>query len=735
MAAPTSLRAAMLQKDITINADNSRSCNHCSTTFSAKSDSGPWRKHMQSAHKERELELAALHKLLHARTSTERDDAVSVVSSAKSPAAAAASVVTTSSSDSSSSSSKKQRTVSDMLKPKRQLLLEALARAFAANSWAHEAVESLEVRQLLQLLGFPGALPSRASIRATIAQVSMSTRAEVAERLRGAIVTVGADGWTNVKRQKITNIVPMVNGVAYYWCSITNTGENTAEWLASQLLPVIRELIADCGARVVGCVVDNEAVNGAAHRLLLPDLPFLLHIPCAAHTIQLIVRSCLALPHFSLIVQQFVDLVRHFDAKQHRIALRRQQEQHEVKQLVVQKPCDTRWSSLLMSAERMLLLEREVKHVCLDTLPSLTAEFWPKLRELVTFLKPFQVATDRIQRDCATLYTVYEQFCMLRQHAERHEWARACIDDRWEKRVHVNAVTASAMLSFVEPVGLDAQAAQQFIITFGAAYIWHYKLLPLEQRQIADTLMMQLADFNGREGVFQQLQQQVETMKRVAAATAASSAGPAPWSPRKVWLLYPGVALGIVAVALLSMSASEAAVERTFSAQGRLHTKARNLLDSDSVEAEMMQKFNSRALRSDIPQLFGSVIDMDEAVDKFDEDAATVVPVAIEDGELDERMELLEEDEVMEEEPAAAAAAAQPTSAQRRALRRQPSVTFSSMSEFLSWFIDKHKLTAGSTITCDVESALIALSNRLSDTPGARTLKQRLQAALAALRS
>jgi len=723
----------MLLADITIHADNTRSCKHCSTTFTASSDSAAWRKHIASKHAGRERELLALQKHLASRTSSERDDAASVISSSASSESAAAAASTVSST--SGSNDKKQRFVFDMMKPKREELLKALARAFAANSFPNQAVESLEVRQLLQMLGFPGVLPSRESIRLTISQLSDDTRRQVAERLRGAIVTVAADGWTNVKRQKITNMVPIVNGVAFYWCSIANAGENTAEWLASQMLPVIRKLIGEYGARVVGIVVDNEAVNGAAHRFLLPDLPFLLHIPCAAHTIQLIVRSCLALPYFAPLVLQFVELVRHFDAKQHRIALRRQQDSHEVKPLVVQKPCDTRWSSLLRAAERMLQLEREVKHVCLESLPSLTAEFWPKLRELVAFLKPFQIATDRIQRDSATLYTVYMEFVQLRQHAEQYEWAQGCLDDRWSRRVHVEAVTASAMLSFITPVGLDQQAAQQFILTFGTAYISHYSLLPLKtQQEISDTLTMQVADFNGREGIFHQLNERIESVKRMARAGAASADHPVQWSPRKVWLLYPGVELALVALALLSVSASEAAVERTFSAQGRVHSKARNQLSNEAVEAEMMIKFNSCALRNERPQLFGSVIDMGEDVDKSDEDAATLVPSEPEEGEIHESMQLLD-DEVEEEEEEKQSVAAPSTGAERRRLKRQPSVTFSNMSDFLAWFIAQHKLSADSSVSGDVETALIAMSARLSNTPGARTLKLSLQAALAALKS
>jgi hypothetical protein len=724
-----SYRSEMLKADITVRADLTRSCNSCSDTFSCNSDVAAWKGHYRVKHNRRFLELEAIMKMQQARTVSEVDDTVSVISSA-----AAASVATASTSNSSSSSSrlssssKKQRTLVSMMQPTQQQSLDAIAAAFAVNSVAHAAIETPEFINMLRVLGYSGSLPSRKMLRNSIVQLAGDTRTKVAEQLRGAVVTLAADGWTNVKRQKITNIVPVVNGVAYYWSSIVNTGENTAEWLAAQLLPVILSLSGEYGARVVGVVVDNEAVNGAAHRLLLPDLPFLIHVPCAAHTVQLVVRSCLSKPELASTVQQFVELVRLFDAKQHRIALRKMQEAHEVKLLVVQKPCDTRWSSLLTSAERMLLLEKEVVHVCLEALPSITAEFWLKLRTLISFLKPFQVATDRIQRDFATLYTVYEQFTMLREHATKYPWARSCIDERWEKRVHVEAVTASAMLSFVEPVGLDKQAAQQFIVDFGTAYIFHYQLAPQKsQLQISDALTMQIAEFNGREGLFRGLNDRIDTAKRVA--TAERAAG---WSPRKVWLLYSELELGIVAAALLSISASEAAVERTFSSQGLLHSDRRNALGAASVEAEMMLKFNARTLLKEPPTLFAGVINMPEDASKEEEDAATVVPEELQDGEEGNDHSMQLEDEVMDiDEPVAAAAAAAVPS--RRALLRQPSVTFRDVPDFLAWFIKEQKLTKASTINANVEMMLSGLSDRLKGTPGTATLRMRLLEALAAL--
>ena len=73
------------------------------------------------------------------------------------------------------------------------------------------------------------------------------------------------------------------------------------------------------------------------------------------------------------------------------------------------------------------------------------------------------------------------------------------------------------------------------------------------------------------------------------------------FNARAVWNLYLADShaplISHAAVAILSVCASEAAVERTFSAQGLVHSDLRNRMSSDTVEAEMFIKFNARTVQ------------------------------------------------------------------------------------------------------------------------------------------
>ncbi len=339
------------------------------------------------------------------------------------------------------------------------------------------------------------------------------------------------------------------------------------------------------------------------------------------------------------------------------------------------------------------------------------------------------MSTDRIQRGSATLYTVYEEFQQLQKHADANAWwAKPCLEARWDKRINVDAVLAVALLSFQhhDHQPEDLRSAQQFILNFGTEYLWHYSLSGDDsQQQLMDALRSQLAEFNGRIGEFAELDNEIDSIKRNSAASKV-------WEPRKVWFLHPGLQLSSVALALLSCSASEAAVERTFSQQGMIHSKSRNRLLNDAVQSEMMMTFNRRVLSGNSAPPPLGCIEMHEDLPEADEDAATLVPESTNDEERQGLQPMQHHDEVEVKESVSdqtepAAAAPYTGSAQQRALRRAESLTFRDEDHFLQWFIEEHKLTKSSRINCNVTIALEGLSRKLMATPGTATLVQKLR--------
>jgi len=136
---------------------------------------------------------------------------------------------------------------------------------------------------------------NRRALAAGAHAAATEVKGEVIAKLRRCRgVTVGVDGWTNVRHDKVINLCPVGRGVAYYWDSVVLKRGASAAEQAGPVTAGLRSII-DAGILVAAIVTDNEAVNGAMFKLLVGEFPFLLHIPCAAHTLQLCVKKALKL--------------------------------------------------------------------------------------------------------------------------------------------------------------------------------------------------------------------------------------------------------------------------------------------------------------------------------------------------------------------------------------------------------------------------------------------------------
>jgi len=469
-------------------------------------------------------------------------------------------------------------------------------------------------------------------------------------------------------------------------------------------LPIIEELITKHRLRIVAVAADNEAVNGALIRKLTTSLPFLVHVPCAAHTIQLVVKNILESAAFLTIVEQLHELLRFFDAKEHRNALKQLQDVRHVQPLCLKKPNDTRWSSTFMAAERVLEMKREIE--CCFELPSIPnkQEFFAQLEQLKSFLVPFRDATDVIQQDSATLFDVYQQFAVLWEHTRNKDarWAAASMLQRWNQHVNKTATSACALLSFTSlPTSLPKQEALDFIVQFGVSYLKHYE--PKLAENLEGMLLLQLSDFIGRTGVFASLESKWQMIR------ATKQRGV---DPRAVWRLFLSVELSHVAIALLSIPASEASVERTFSLQAAVHSKQRNRMHDSTVEAEMFLRFNHASMeRAMTPADPDFCTEMDDEFDGSSHAEAFTLWEEAETMTIDEfDNQGTEEEEEQKQQPASAAAAATAAAGAAAAggapPRRTDSGVIRGNQEFIEWWIEKERVTPAFSFTREVRNRL-----------------------------
>lgn len=575
-----------------------------------------------------------------------------------------------------------------------------MALFFATNHIAYNVAESSAFEQFVDAVRHSDVkLHGRKRLGADLDALAASMRRQVTEQLHSnehnlRSVALLVDGWTNVKHTKVTNLLLAYSGVAYYWCSINNAYEaNTAEYLFRQVHAEMQKLHA-AGIIITALVADNESTMNALYRLLRAEYPFLVHVGCAAHTVQLIAKKVMQSERWASVCRGIKALLRGFKkSKAARLKLLEAQLATSSKApLMLVKPCDTRWNSYLHAAQRLEKLEPKVR-----SLEDLTfqpeASFWTQLSAFVAFMTPFEGATNVLQSDSATLKDVFQQMGVLCAHtADSPEYVQE-IRKRWTRQLNDNATVSCSILamdmeSLLSTVSKETiERARQWLTKFGVDLLLFHKRSTLSAEQLHAKLIIQLGHFNCRRKGFATLDTHIRETKAYCNAMKQQ------WTPLLVWDFY-AVELSDVARALLTMPPSEAAAERSFSAQKLVHTDLRNRLGDASVQNEMFVCFNHRVLSGDRKELMRAraakvvemstdFIDVDTEAETdddahWDEDAADS-----EHSEEDERSSSSEEEkeDVMEEVPGAAAAAAAASP-----LRSQSEINSDNRS-FLSAFI------------------------------------------------
>lgn len=166
---------------------------------------------------------------------------------------------------------------------------------------------------------------------------------------------------------------------------------HTADNLADTLLRIAREWnISD---KIVACVTDNaHNISLAIHKTSWK------HLPCFAHTVNLIVRGGLC------VIQNTLNKVKAIVEYMHRSTvaaekLKPTQRQMGLPELKLKQDCPTRWNSTFYMLRRFL----DNKDAIITTLALLSAQLepltqdeWKEMEEACEVLKPFEEVTVEI---------------------------------------------------------------------------------------------------------------------------------------------------------------------------------------------------------------------------------------------------------------------------------------------------------------------------------------------------
>jgi hypothetical protein len=414
-------------------------------------------------------------------------------------------------------------------------------------------------------------------------------------------VTLAIDGWTNVRSNKVTNLLLIAHGISYFIASIENEDDkNNTEWLVPRLEEKIKNLLSN-KINIIAIAADNENLMKATIKKLKLIFPVLINVPCAAHIIQLCFKKICEEKNIKNTINEInniIHLIR--NSKENRNKLHQLQLNDNIKEpLKIKYHTEIRWTSLINSMERILLLKKYIIEIVNGSIFKLKSDdkFWNKMNSLYEFLKLFNLCTNQIQKDNATLYSTWINFNKLTEYYSlidtNNEFTNNAnlmveiIKEKWNKHINVELIDATRLFNFEQNFQINDNSLK-FIEEWGSKYLIDYSLVNKDINTVKHVIYLQLCEFLPKQKRFADIDNVIMNVKKACEIENVQ------YCTTLVWGRFYGSCyeLSKIAIAILSICPTESTVERSFSALSDIHTLERNRLANNIIEAELKIKWN-----------------------------------------------------------------------------------------------------------------------------------------------
>lgn len=386
-------------------SDTSAKCNYCSTTFSIKGAStSNLLRYLHTKHSSVNINESKERATTNLESQDENSEMPTVLRQeqvSESLPSTSTSITTTFLPPSSTKKStpKQSQITSHLFKAiagnARQKIDLQLVKMIAADYQPFSIVESKEFQNLLKMFNPSYTLPSRKTVTNNLLPLLYN---KVAEEVRAKLqtaraVTVTTDGWTSMSNESYIAVTvhfideecTMRSFVLSCFCF---KEKHTAAHLGKEVQRVLNEW--EVGNKVVAIVTDNAANIKAAVRLYGWK-----HIPCYAHTLNLIVQAGLkAISATQAMVKAIVSFFKR--SPQAASKLKEMEKQMGFNELTLKQDVVTRCNSTYDMFERLL----EVKEPVVSTLANINPEIqqlnnnnWEIIKFACKVLKSFAEIT------------------------------------------------------------------------------------------------------------------------------------------------------------------------------------------------------------------------------------------------------------------------------------------------------------------------------------------------------
>ncbi|KAF2885607.1 hypothetical protein ILUMI_20549 [Ignelater luminosus] len=425
--------------------------------------------------------------------------------------------------------------------------------------------------------------PSRHNLSSTLLQnVYNNVQLQVQNSLANAyVVGIQCDGWSNIRNASIINFIVTTPQPVFYKTVSTEEHRHTGQYVAEQIEAVFTDIGIN---KVIACCTDNAANMKKAWDLLqkkYADKPISFY-GCAAHTLNLLVNDITKLNTTDILINSAKAIIKIIKSKSVLTSafFNLQREKQEPRKCILKLPVATRWASIVLSFESLLKNKNILKALAInDEYQDLIEKrnktnildddiFWKKIESFLKILQPLKKWITVLESDECRINEVTEALIEIEKVFKKERPLSDLSSSEQDKILE--AVQARRKMC-LKPIHFSANILDPKLKAFvcernrpGLQYI--HSLARHLSNVDENKVLENLADFRSNSGFWEmQFFQDSAINPNISPVTF--------W--KGICTEFP---LRFVAEAILIMSATSAATERSFSSYGNIHTKKRNRL-------------------------------------------------------------------------------------------------------------------------------------------------------------
>lgn len=452
----------------------------------------------------------------------------------------------------------------------------------------------------------------------------MESRVE-ASLMEAKILHLSVDGWSNLRNEGILNVIIYTPKPVLYCTIETKDNRHTSLYLYNELSKIIDKLGP---MKFVTIITDNAANMKRCGEMLREKYSNVQWSGCVAHTIHLCVMDILKIESISEIVSKVTAIVKCIKKSQILTAIFQQLVHEKNINVSLHLPVKTRWGSYTETLSTFLKSKNILQNLAIDDANSnilnrdyklvlLDDDFWLRITKIHDVMSCFTKWITILEGDYSSIHKVVPCF-------EEINVILNCTDDilsqneSSEIKTKIDSRKSQAVRPFhyaaciLDPKNRGSTLDDQEHLK-GCEFI----IAMVETTNSDDVveIMQQLSCFKLKTGLWENIKINEQMTEKL--------------HPLEWWnMFYEKTKLAqLAALKILSIPVTSAAVERSFSTFGNIHSKKRNRLSTKRAAKLTYISHNWRLLFGKIKPIDN--VQSDESQDESDTSSSVSQQVTI----------------------------------------------------------------------------------------------------------